>query len=162
MYTIKKKIGRLTNLNVVFTGDLLYGRTVHSLIKALRLFDSNKFFGISPSSLSLPKELEKDDYNEAEIKDLPDIKPDIIYATRIQKERMKPDERDKFSYEINKKTLGTVSEKTLLMHPLPRINELNVDIEKDPRFVPFIQARCGIHTRMAILAILLGHEDYAV
>ena len=97
-------------------------------------------------------------YQEIEMENIGKYIPDIIYATRIQKERMRPDERNSFSYEINRKTLELLPEKTKLMHPLPRVNELNREIENDPRFIPFKQARCGLQTRMALIALLLGHE----
>ena len=85
--------------------------------------------------------------------------PDIIYATRIQKERMSPEERNKFSYEINRKTLDLLPERTKIMHPLPRVDELNPEIDSNSRVIPFKQVRYGLQTRMAILALLLGHEE---
>ncbi|MFH0832217.1 MAG: aspartate carbamoyltransferase [Candidatus Aenigmatarchaeota archaeon] len=155
LYTIKKEFGRLDDLVIVFTGDLKFGRTVHSLIKALRKFNNNRFFGISPKGLEMPEYLKNGDYTEIDI--VGDLDPDVIYATRIQKERM-PAGSD-FKYEINKKFLDLLPAKTRIMHPLPRVGELNPEIDDDPRFIPFKQARHGVHVRMAILAILLGHEN---
>lgn len=158
LYTIKKEVGRLNNLTVVFIGDLKFGRTVHSLITALRKFGNNKFFGISPKDLGMPEELKGEDYQEGELDEIYKLNPDVVYATRIQKERMLPEERRKFSYQINKETLKLLPSKTRIMHPLPRVDELNPEIDDDSRVIPFKQARYGLQTRMAILAVLLGHE----
>ncbi len=159
LYTIKKEIGRLSQLKVVFFGDLKYGRTVHSLIKALRLLGSNDFFGVAPRGLELPQSFSGNDYNEIDMQEVFKIKPDVIYATRIQKERMVLEERDKYSYEINKAFLSKLPRHTKIMHPLPRVNEINIEIDKDPRFIPFKQVRNGLHTRMALIALILNHED---
>jgi aspartate carbamoyltransferase catalytic subunit len=156
LYTIKKEIGRLDNLRVVFTGDLKYGRTVHSLIKALRKFSGNMFYGTSPKPLGLSEELKGNDYEEIGIAELSQVQPDVIYATRIQKERL--GYPASFSYEINNKILETLPSKTRIMHPLPRVDELNPEIDSDPRVVPFKQVRHGLTTRMAILALMLDHE----
>ncbi len=156
LYTIKKEVGRIEDLRIVFVGDLRYGRTVHSLIKAARKFSGNTFFGVSPKTLALPDQLAGNDFHETSMEELARLEPDIVYATRIQKERISGTEN--FTYEINKKTLETLPQKTKIMHPLPRVGELNPEIDSDPRFLPFKQARCALQTRMAILALLLGHE----
>ena len=158
LYTIKKEVGKLTGLTVVFFGDLKYGRTVHSLIKALRLFGNNKFYGVSPKGLELTDVYTGKDYKEIEMDQVVNIKPDVIYSTRIQKERMHPEETDNYSYEINKKFMEKLPPKTKIMHPLPRIDEIHPEIDDDPRFIPFKQVRNGLHTRMALLALMLDHE----
>ncbi len=157
LYTIKKEVGRLEGLKILFIGDLRYGRTVHSLIKASRKFSGNTFFGISPETLSLPEQLKGNDFQETSMEEFPILEPDIIYATRIQKERIAG--KEDFSYEINRKTLEALPQKTKIMHPLPRVGELNPEIDSDHRFLPFKQARCALQTRMAILALMLGHEQ---
>ncbi len=159
LYTIRKEIGSLDNVKVIFFGDLKYGRTVHSLIKALRLFKNNQFFGVKTRGLELPQSYSGSDYEEIEMEDVFKIKPDVVYATRIQKERMVLEERDKYTYEINKAFLSRLPKHTKIMHPLPRINEINIEIDKDPRFIPFKQVRNGLYTRMALIALLLGHGD---
>lgn len=158
LYTIKKEVGSLDNLKVVFIGDLKYGRTVRSLIKALRRFSKNSFFGVSPKMLKLPDELKGSDYEEINIDEISEVEPNVIYATRIQKERMVSWEGKKISYEINKKILENLPEKTRIMHPLPRVDELNPELDDDPRVIPFKQARYGLQTRMALISILSGHE----
>ncbi len=159
LYTIQKEIGRLSDLKIVFLGDLKYGRTVHSLIKALRVLGKNEFLGVSPIGLGMPQALSGSDFSEISMEDIFSVKPDAIYATRIQKERMVIEDRDKYSYEINKDFLKRLPKNTKIMHPLPRVNEINIEVDKDPRFIPFKQVRNGLHTRMAIIALLLGHED---
>ncbi len=154
LFTIKKEIGCLDDLKVIFFGDLKYGRTVHSLIKALRLFGRNQFFGVAPRGLELPQSFAGNDYEEIDMEDVIKIKPDFIYATRIQKERMSLDDRDKYSYEINAAFLCKLPKHTKIMHPLPRVNEINIEVDKDPRFIPFKQVRNGLHTRMALIALL--------
>ncbi len=158
LYTILKEVGRLENLSVVFAGDLKFGRTVHSLIKALRKFSGNRFFGVSPESLGMPYELMGGDCKEINFEEVAGIKPDIVYATRIQKERMVSWEGEKFSYEINMEVLNNLPPYTKIMHPLPRVNELNPEIDSDSRVIPFKQVKNGMIVRMAILAIMLGHE----
>jgi aspartate carbamoyltransferase catalytic subunit len=156
--TIRNELKRLENLKVVLVGDLKYGRTVHSLVKALEQFDNNSFFGVSPESLGIPEEFRNKDYEQVEFTDLNEalrnIKPDIVYATRVQKERLS--EGEEFSYEINSKTMDVLPKESVIMHPLPRVNELNPEIDSDPRVIPFKQAGYGLRTRMAVLAILLG------
>ncbi len=159
IYTIRKEIGRLNELKIVFLGDLKYGRTVHSLIKGLRLFGNNDFSGVAPPGLELPRSFAGSDYSKIDMEDVFKIKPDVIYATRIQKERMVLEERDKYSYEINKAFLSRLPKHTRIMHPLPRVNEINIEVDKDPRFIAFKQVRNGVHTRMAVIALLLGHES---
>jgi len=158
LYTIKKEIGRLTDLKVVFFGDLKYGRTAHSLIKSLRLLGNNNFYGVSPKGLEFSKSYHGNDYKKIDMGEVHEISPDVIYATRIQKERMLPEERDEYSYEINKEFIDKLPKETKIMHPLPRVDEINVEIDKDPRFIPFRQVRNGLHTRMALLSLMLDHE----
>ncbi|MBI2971059.1 MAG: aspartate carbamoyltransferase [Candidatus Aenigmarchaeota archaeon] len=158
LYTVLKEKGSMENLSIVFTGDLKFGRTVHSLIKALRKFPGNRFFGISPETLELPVDLKGGDYEEILFEDMYGIRPDIVYATRIQKERMVSWAGEKFSYEINNDVLRKLPSTARIMHPLPRVNELNPEIDSDPRVIPFKQVKYGMVVRMALLALMLGHE----
>jgi aspartate carbamoyltransferase catalytic subunit len=159
-FTIKRECGRLSNLNVVFMGDLKYGRTVHSLIRALRNYHGNKFYGYSPAGLEMPKELHGSDFMRIEnMHDVFDLNPDVIYATRIQKERMLPEERDRFSYRIDNNFIQKLPKHARIMHPFPRVDELDTEIDNDPRVIPFKQIRYGVQTRMALLALMLGHEE---
>lgn len=162
LYTIQKEFGKIDDLKIALVGDLKYGRTVHSLSTALNIFDDVKVFGISPEGLEMPEKYKNCEMAGTEMSKLDDvlaeIKPDVVYATRIQKERM-PEEADvkKYEYVINEATLSKLPEKCIVMHPLPRVNELQI-----PRFGKksrmFEQAFYGIPTRMAIIATLLGHE----
>ncbi|MBI5061165.1 MAG: aspartate carbamoyltransferase [Candidatus Aenigmarchaeota archaeon] len=165
MRTIEKEIGRKDGLKVVFMGDLGNGRTVHSLIKALRKYDNNFFYGFSPEGLEMPGELEGSDYQPLSMDNIYDVVPDAIYMTRIQRERLKSEElREKFLaeqefYKVNRDKMSRLPQKTKVMHPLPCVGEISPDVYNDPRVIPFVQVRHGLETRMAILALMLGHED---
>ena len=161
LYTIKKTKGMIKGQNIALIGDLKYGRTVHSLAYALAMFEANLTF-ISPEELQMPSYLvdeikEKFDVNVTQQTRLTrnDIF-DIIYVTRIQKERF-PDpqeyERVKGVYKIDSSVLH---EKTYVMHPLPRINEISRELDKTPHALYFKQAYYGIPVRMAILNLLLN------
>ncbi|MCX6819366.1 MAG: aspartate carbamoyltransferase [Candidatus Aenigmarchaeota archaeon] len=153
LYTINKEIGRLDDITMVLMADIKYARAVHSLLKALRKFSSNKIYGISPKGLEMPG-IEMIDIDE-----LKRVNPDILYVTRIQKERIPTEERDKFAFRVDARTLSLLSSHTRIMHPLPRIDEIDPAISNDNRFIFFKQVRNGLHTRMAIISILMGHED---
>lgn len=161
LYTIKKSCGKITGLNIALIGDLKYGRTVHSLAYALAMFD-NELTLISPEELRMPKHIInkiKKKRIKVEEKNFVDKGYDIIYVTRIQKERfpdMQEYENVKNTYRITKELLD---EKTLVMHPLPRINEIDKNIDSTPNAIYFKQAAYGIPVRMAILDEMLSQED---
>ena len=165
LLTIKKKKGTFDNLVVGICGDLKYGRTVHSLISALARYENVKFVLISPEELKLPDYV-KDEYLFAggceyvETENLESAIPslDILYMTRIQAERFenKADyERLKDSYILTADKLITAKEDLSIMHPLPRVNEIAVDVDDDPRADYFDQAMYGKYIRMALILMLL-------
>lgn len=152
MYTIMKEVGRLDDLTIVVMADLKHARAVHSLVKALRKFDNNKIYGISPGGLNMP------DIEEITLDQLKEARPDIFYSTRIQKERIPQEYRNNFSFRIDSEILGFLPAQTRIMHPLPRVDEIDPCLDNDSRVILFQQARNGLQTRMAIISILLGHE----
>lgn len=163
LYTILKEHGRLDGLTVTMLGDLKYGRTVHSLARLLNQFDV-KINYVSPEILRMPPEILKELSEKTEQKEyseLEDVLPetDILYVTRIQKERFANEsEYDlvKGSYIITPKTLATAKPDMVLMHPLPRVGEISYDVDKDPRAAYFRQVEYGVYVRMALLALVLG------
>ena len=160
MYTIKQKIGRLDNLKVAILGDLLYGRTVHSLLKLLSLYDNIKIYGLSKEAFSLPQEyidmLNKKGIEYVKYSSFDELPRDldVIYHTRIQAERFEGD-FGKEEFIVNKEVLDTFSEHTILMHPLPRVIEISTDVDDDPRACYFEQAHNGLYIRMALLLQVL-------
>ena len=163
--TIRRKKGRLNNLVIGLCGDLKFGRTVHSLIEAMLRYENIEFVLISPEELQVP-EYVKDAMNEAgakwrEVTSLEEAMPelDILYMTRIQKERFFNEEdyiRLKDSYILNLEKLETAKKDLSILHPLPRVNEISVEVDEDPRANYFFQALCGRHVRMALILFLLG------
>ena len=163
LHTIRTAKGTIDGLNIALAGDLLYGRTTHSLAVALRNYDVKCYF-VSPKALKMRQDVIDDvngklDYTELE--NLKTILPemDIVYATRIQKERFSdPNEYDKLkdSYLINKEYLKSAKKEMKLMHPLPRVNEISTDVDETPHALYFKQMRHGIYLRMALLALVLG------
>ncbi len=161
LYTIKKE-SSLKNLKIALMGDLKYSRTVHSLIKALTLFKAEIYL-VSPPSLALPEEFveemrEKTKVEKAELEDvIGEI--DVLYVTRIQKERF-PDEEEYLkvagSYKVDAKTLEKAKENLIVMHPLPRVDEIDVSVDSTPHAKYFQQTFYGVPVRMAILYELLG------
>jgi aspartate carbamoyltransferase catalytic subunit len=158
--------GTVDGLTVAMVGDLKYGRTVHSLMKGLEKFNDVSIVGISPPGLGMPEKYTGKNYESRIIdmknlnKELSNMGPKIVYATRIQNERL-PEGEDpaKFMYKINNLTLRDLPEYTRIMHPLPRIAEIDPEIDKDSRAVYFQQAHYGVPVRMAIITSLLGYED---
>ncbi len=160
LYTIKRKKGKIDGMKVAILGDLLHGRTIHSLIKLLSLYDNIEIYGLSKGAFALPQEyidmlkernIEYKKCNSFE--ELPkDL--DVIYHTRIQAERFEGD-FGKEEFIINKKVLDTFSEHTILMHPLPRVVEISTDVDDDPRACYFEQAHNGLFIRMALLLQVL-------
>ncbi len=160
LYTIKEKKGTIDGVKVAILGDLLYGRTIHSLIKLLSLYDNVEIYGLSKEAFMLPQEyidmlkLRGIEYKKcSSFDDLPrDL--DIIYHTRIQAERFEGD-FGKEEFIINKEVLDTFSKDTILMHPLPRVIEISTDVDDDPRACYFEQAHNGLYIRMALLLQVL-------
>jgi len=164
LYSIMKTQGSLEGLKVGLAGDLRFGRTVHSLVQALSIFGADFKF-ISPSFLQMPEYI-KDDLEAQKIKfiELDDIEGniddlDILYVTRIQKERFAdPEDYEKLkgSYILKKSMLENVKNNFKVMHPLPRVDEINTDVDDTKYAYYFPQARNGVFTRQALIAILLG------
>ncbi len=156
LYTIKKECGKLSGISIALVGDLRYSRTIHSLIKALAMFDMEIYL-VSPESLSLPEDiLEEVDANvvRAELDEV--IKTvDVLYVTRIQKERF-PDEEEyrkvAGSYRITAELLEKAKESLIVMHPLPRVDEVEVKVDQTKHAKYFQQAFYGVPVRMAILS----------
>jgi aspartate carbamoyltransferase catalytic subunit len=167
LITIKRKLGRFDNLTVGICGDLKYGRTVHSLIAAMARYENVKFVFISPEELKMPayviEALEgKCEYYETE--NLEEAIPslDVLYMTRIQAERFasRDDyERLKDSYELTRAKLSDAKPTLAVMHPLPRVTEINVDVDEDPHCAYFDQAAWGRYIRMALIIKLLSDKS---
>ena len=159
-YTIRNKKGRLDNLKIAILGDLVNGRTIHSLIKLFGLYDNIEFYALSKENLALPEKYVKiiEDtgnkyYKCYSFDDIPkDV--DIMYHTRIQAERSDED-LGKEQFVINKEVLDKFSDNTLVMHPLPRVDEISTDIDGDKRAIYFEQAHNGMWVRMALLLEVL-------
>ena len=168
LLTIHHEKGRFNDLVVGVCGDLKFGRTVHSLISAMSRYTGIKIVAISPEELKLPEHIktdviEKNGMNFVETTDLEAAMPelDILYMTRVQKERFFNEEdylRLKDSYILNPEKLRNAKSDLTIMHPLPRVNEISVAIDKDPRAAYFRQARYGRYIRMALILKLLGIE----
>lgn len=165
LLTIKRKKGRLSDMTVGLCGDLKFGRTVHSLIEAMLRYENIKFVLISPQELQVPEYI-KEKMNAAgaewvEVESLDEAMPelDILYMTRVQRERFFNEEdyiRLKDSYILNLEKLENAKKDLTIMHPLPRVNEISVEVDDDPRACYFFQALCGKHIRMALILFLLG------
>ena len=168
LLTIRSLSGRLDNLTIGLCGDLKFGRTVHSLIHAFVRYPNIKFVLISPEELRLPGYMRKDVLDKQnipykEVERLEDALPelDVLYMTRVQKERFFNEEdyiRMKDFYILDKKKMELAPEHMLVLHPLPRVNEIAVEVDDDPRAVYFKQAQYGVYVRMALILTLLGIE----
>lgn len=168
LLTIKTIKGRFDNLTIGLCGDLKFGRTVHSLIKAMSRYTNIKFVLIAPNELKIPtyiknEVLEKNNVAYEEVEDLEQNihKLDILYMTRVQKERFFNEEdyvRLKDSYILNKRKMEAAKKDMIIMHPLPRVNEISYEIDEDPRACYFRQAKLGMYVRMALMTKLLGAE----
>ena len=166
LLTIKSLKGRLNNMTIGLCGDLKFGRTVHSLINALVRYEGIRFILISPEELRLPEYVRHDvlDRNNVpyeEVVRLEDALPelDILYMTRVQKERFFNEEdyvRMKDFYILDKAKMELAGPDMLVLHPLPRVNEISVEVDSDPRAAYFKQARYGVYVRMALILSLLG------
>lgn len=168
LLTIQELKGRLNNLTVGFCGDLKFGRTVHSLINALVRYENINFVLISPDELKIPaylreEVLERNHIPYKEVKVLEDVMPelDLLYMTRVQKERFFNEEdyiRLKDSFILDAKKMEYAKSDMLVLHPLPRVNEIALEVDKDPRAVYFKQAEFGVYARMALIMKLLEVE----
>jgi len=164
LYSIRKTQGRLENIEIAMVGDLKYGRTVHSLVQALSLFNA-KFDFVSPESLKMPSSVKTVIKNAGleyyQYTELTDVIPfaDILYMTRIQGERF-PDpleyEKVKNSYILTNSMLKDSKETMKVLHPLPRVNEITEDVDDNPKAYYFQQARNGVYIRQALIAAILG------
>ena len=166
LLTIKREKGRLNNMTIGFCGDLMFGRTVHSLIKAMSRYKGIKFILISPDELKLPdyirtEVIEKNNIPYEEISSLEDAigSLDVLYMTRVQKERFFNEAdyiRLKDTYILDKSKLALARPDLSILHPLPRVNEIFVEVDDDPRACYFRQALNGKYVRMALIMDLLG------
>jgi aspartate carbamoyltransferase catalytic subunit len=164
MYSIRKTQGTLDNLNIAFVGDLKYGRTVHSLTMALTQYNTT-FHLVSPTELKLPsyvkRHIKDNNLSYYQYTDLLAVIPhvDIIYMTRIQKERFSDSleyERVKNAYNLSNSMLAGSRSNMAIMHPLPRVNEIAADVDSNPKAYYFQQALNGVYVRQALLAAILG------
>ncbi len=169
MMTIRRRKGRLDNLTIGFCGDLKFGRTVHSLIKSLSRLPGMRFVLISPEELRVPdyiisEVLAPNNIDYVETRSLEEALPelDILYMTRVQRERFFNEEdyiRLKNSYVLTKEKLDLAPADMAVLHPLPRVNEITLDVDDDPRAAYFEQAQNGVYMRMALIMTLLGLAD---
>ena len=165
LLTIRSLKGRLNNFTIGLCGDLKFGRTVHSLINALVRYEGIKFIFISPEELKVPDYitdmLKEKNIPYEEVIRLEDTMPklDLLYMTRVQKERFFNEEdyvRLKDFYILDKSKMEQAKPDMMVLHPLPRVNEISVEVDDDPRAVYFKQAQYGVYVRMALILTLLG------
>ena len=166
LLTIRSMKGRLDNITIGLCGDLKFGRTVHSLIEALVRYEGVKFVLISPEELKIPDYIREDvlkasGHEFQEVERLEDALPklDLLYMTRVQKERFFNEEdyvRMKDFYILDKAKMELAGPDMLVLHPLPRVNEISIEVDSDPRAAYFKQARYGVYVRMALILSLLG------
>ena len=166
LLTIRREKGHLDNLTIGCCGDLKFGRTVHSLISAMSRYPGVRFILISPEELRIPEHLrseilDKNGIDYIETTSLDEAMPqlDILYMTRVQRERFFNEAdyiRLKDSYILTPDKLKTAKQDLAILHPLPRVNEISVAVDKDPRACYFKQVRCGKYIRMALILKLLG------
>lgn len=166
LLTIRSLKGKLDSMTIGFCGDLKFGRTVHSLIKALCRYENVHFVLISPEELRVPSYiredvLEKNGYHYEEVLSLEEALPklDILYMTRVQKERFFNEEdyiRMKDYYILDKAKMKLAKEDMIILHPLPRVNEISVEVDNDPRACYFKQVQYGVYIRMALILTLLN------
>ena len=169
LLTIKSLKGRLDNTTIGMCGDLKFGRTVHSLINAMVRYENVRFILISPNELKIPdylrqevldaKNIEYIETNELE-KYMPEL--DILYMTRVQRERIFNEEdyiRLKDSFILDREKMKLARDDMYVLHPLPRVNEISTDVDDDPRAVYFEQVHYGVYARMALIITLLGLKD---
>ena len=168
LLTISREKGRLDNFTIGFCGDLKFGRTVHSLIAALSRYENVKFVLISPAELKLPSYIKKEILQAKNLEyiqttDLESVMPelDVLYMTRVQRERFFNEEdylRLKDSYILTPEKLKSAKDDMIILHPLPRVNEISTAVDSDPRACYFKQAKYGKFVRMALILKLLEVE----
>jgi len=166
LLTIRSIKGRLNNITIGFCGDLKFGRTVHSLINALIRYDNVKIVLISPEELKVPDYVRDDVLraNNIEFKEVEKLEDamgelDVLYMTRVQKERFFNEEdyvRLKDFYILTKEKMELAKDDMIVLHPLPRVNEISVDVDDDPRACYFRQTQYAVYVRMALILTLLG------
>lgn len=166
LLTIRSIKGRLNNITIGFCGDLKFGRTVHSLINALIRYDNVRIVLISPEELKVPDYVRDDVLraNNIEFKEVEKLEDamgelDVLYMTRVQKERFFNEEdyvRLKDFYILTKDKMELAKDDMIVLHPLPRVNEISVDVDDDPRACYFRQAQYAVYVRMALILTLLG------
>ncbi len=165
LLTIRSLKGRLDHFTIGLCGDLKFGRTVHSLVRALARYEGVNFIFISPEELKMPSYI-KEEVLEAngipyrEVERLEDVMPDldVLYMTRVQRERFFNEEdyvRLKDFYILNNQKMELAKDNMIVMHPLPRVNEIAVEVDKDPRAAYFRQVQYGVYVRMALILTLL-------
>lgn len=169
LLTIRSLKGRLDNLTIGLCGDLKFGRTVHSLIEALVRYTGVKFVLISPEELRVPDYIKEDvlkasGHEFEEVERLEEVLPklDLLYMTRVQKERFFNEEdyvRMKDFYILDKAKMDLAGPDMLVLHPLPRVNEISTEVDSDPRAAYFKQAQYGVYVRMALILTLLKEVD---
>lgn len=168
LLTIRSIKGRLNNITIGFCGDLKFGRTVHSLINALIRYDNVRIVLISPEELKVPDYVRDDVLraNNIEFKEVEKLEDamgelDVLYMTRVQKERFFNEEdyiRMKDCYILDKQKMSLAREDMFVLHPLPRVNEISVEVDDDPRAAYFRQVQYGVYVRMALIMTLLEVE----
>ncbi len=162
MYTIWEKFGRLDNLTISIGGDLANGRTGRSLAKILSIYEGNKIYFVSSKELRMGDDIKEalkqsgTEFEETENMNEALSKSDVIYWTRIQKERMEDPNAVGERYIINEETLKIIPKDAIIMHPLPRVDEITVGVDSDPRAYYFIQAANGLYLRMALIDMVLN------
>jgi len=165
LLTIKRISGNISDLTVGFCGDLKFGRTVHSLAKALARYNKIKMVFISPPELVIPEYIKsimkKQNVVFIENEDLEKSMPelDVLYMTRVQRERFFNEDdyiRLKDTYVLNSEKMSAAKDNLIVLHPLPRVNEISVEVDSDKRAAYFVQAKYGMYVRMALLASILG------
>jgi len=169
LLTIRSLKGRLDNITIGLCGDLKFGRTVHSLIEALVRYTGVKFVLISPEELRVPDYIKEDvlkasGHEFEEVERLEEVLPklDLLYMTRVQKERFFNEEdyvRMKDFYILDKAKMDLAGPDMLVLHPLPRVNEISTEVDSDPRAAYFKQAQYGVYVRMALILTLLKEVD---
>lgn len=169
LLTIRSTKGRLKDLTIGFCGDLKFGRTAHSLIKAMSRYQNIRFVLISPQELRVPDYirkviLEKNNLDYVEVEKMDQVigELDILYMTRVQKERFFNEEdylRLKDSYILDAEKMKKAKDDMIVLHPLPRVNEISYEVDEDKRACYFMQAKYGMYVRMALIVKLLGVDE---
>ncbi|MCL2019996.1 MAG: aspartate carbamoyltransferase [Oscillospiraceae bacterium] len=163
MLTLRKEKGRLNNLKIGICGDLKYGRTVHSLVKALSCYENNSFVFISTDELQMPSYITAPLANHRKSDSLDEVigELDVLYMTRIQRERFPSEaeyEKQSSRYILDMEKLDKGRSDLIVLHPLPRLNEIAVEVDDDPRALYFKQANYGMYVRMALILIILNYD----